>query len=112
MQEIINQNFKTFHSIEEVAPVCKFDLWKDYLPKDFIVHAAPYLNAKNIIELWDVVVRTYEEVNVNKPLDDEQVIKAVVESLRITINKEIQQKIQKTFKGYFAAVLKNELKIV
>ncbi|MED4018286.1 hypothetical protein [Sutcliffiella cohnii] len=112
MEKILTDNLKTFHSIEEVAPVCKLDLWKDYLPKDFIVHAAPYLTACNIIELWDVVVRAYEEANVNKPLNNEKVIKAVVESLRITVDKELQQKIHKTFKGYFAAVLKNELKIV
>ncbi|AST89934.1 hypothetical protein ACWE42_09320 [Sutcliffiella cohnii] len=109
MSNVASEDFKPFHSME-VKPVCKFDHWQYFLPKDFIVHAAPYLNANNIIELWDVVVCTYEEVNLNKSLDDEQVIKAIVESLRITIERELQQKIHKTFKGYFAAVLINELR--
>lgn len=83
----------------------------EYIPSYFADATAPFLELKEVEELYQIVVRTFNKY-ASHPMMLEGMEEEIVKSFRVTIYKARTGQVKKQFKDmkqFFVAVLKNEI---
>jgi hypothetical protein len=85
----------------------------DYIPSYFADATAPFLELKEVEELYQIVVRTFKKYS-NDLLRLDMIEEETVKAFRVTIYKAKTGQVKQTFKDmkqYFVAILKEEINV-